>query len=197
MMNIRLYDIIDGITVLGPGVRFGIWTQGCLRRCHGCMTPNSQSLDSGFLMDIDELATRIITSGRTEVTISGGEPFLQSTQLSELLEKVKKKVDLGVIIYTGYTFEQIIETNNKEYLKLLNDCDLIIDGAYIESLNDGKNLRGSSNQRAILITERYKDLIKEFGTKPAEVEFFFQEERISLVGVPSAEVLKRFKNTIF
>lgn len=196
-MNIRLYSIKDGITKLGPGVRFGIWTQGCLRHCNGCMSPNSQPLDKGYLMAVDELASRIITSGRTGITISGGEPFLQSNQLSELIDRVRKEVDIGVIIYTGFTLEELTQSDNDEFVKLLKKCDLLVDGAYDESLNDGKNLRGSSNQRAIPLTERYKEFSKEYGTKPAEVEFFYQEETISMVGVPSAEVLKRFRNTIF
>lgn len=196
-MNIRIYDIKDGITKLGPGLRFGIWTQGCLRHCYGCMTPNSQPLDKGYLMTVDELATRIISSGKSELTISGGEPFLQSNQLSELIEKVRKEVDLGVIIYTGFTIEELVQSNNFEIIKLLKRCDLLVDGAYIESLNDGRNLRGSSNQRAIPLTERYKEFSKVFGTKPAEVEFFFHEEKIEMVGVPSAEVLERFKNAVF
>ena len=90
-----------------------------------------------------------------------------------------------------------MQSNNDEFLKLLDKCDLLVDGAYDESLNDGKNLQGSSNQRAIPLTERYKEFSAEYGTKPAEVEFFFQEEKVSMVGVPSAEVLERFKNTIF
>ena len=196
-MDIRLYDVKDGITKLGPGLRFGIWTQGCTRHCRGCMTPDSQPLDKGYLMDVEELASKIILSGRTEITVSGGEPFLQAKQLTKLIEMIRKKIDLGVIIYTGFTYEELVQSSNDDILKLLDKCDLLVDGAYDESLNDGKNLRGSSNQRATPLTERYKEFSREYGTKPAEVEFFFQEEKVSMVGVPSAEVLERFKNTIF
>ena len=196
-MNIRLYDIKDGITKLGPGLRFGIWTPGCTRHCHGCMTPDSQPLDKGYLMAVEDLAAKIISSGRTEITISGGEPFLQAKQLTKLIDIIQEDIDLGVIIYTGFTHEELVQSSNDDFLKLLDKCDLLVDGAYDESLNDGKNLRGSSNQRAIPLTERYKEFSAEYGTKPAEVEFFFQEEKVSMVGVPSAEVLERFKNTIF
>lgn len=196
-MDIRLYDIKDGITKLGPDLRFGIWTQGCIRHCHGCMTPDSQPLDKGYLMAVEELASKIILSGRTEITVSGGEPFLQAKQLTKLIEIIRKEIDLGVIIYTGFTYEELVQSSNDDFLKLLDKCDLLVDGAYDESLNDGKNLRGSSNQRAIPLTERYKEFSREYGTKPAEVEFFLQEEKVSMVGVPSAEVLERFKNTIF
>lgn len=196
-MELRVFDIKIGITKLGPGVRFGIWTQGCPRRCSGCMSPNSQALDQGYLVDVDTLSKQIADSGLTELTISGGEPFLQAEELIALIDKVREAVDLGVIIYTGYTIEELNSSENAYHKQLLNKSDLIIDGAYVESLNDGKNLRGSSNQRAIPLTDRYRDFSKEFGTKPAEVEFFFQEERISMIGVPSRETLERFKQISF
>lgn len=196
-MEIRLYDIRDTITKLGPGVRFGIWTQGCLRHCPGCMTPASQPLDQGYLMDVETLAKKILKTDRTELTISGGEPFLQSEQLSCLIDLLHKERDFGVIVYTGFTCEELIDSHNPSYRKLLDRCDLIVDGAYIQELNDGKNLRGSSNQRAIPLSERYTGFAKEVGTKPAEVEFFIQEEKICMVGVPSAAMLERFRNMKF
>lgn len=196
-MELRVFDIKTGITKLGPGLRFGIWTQGCPRRCSGCMSPNSQALNQGYLVDVEALSKQIVDSGRTELTISGGEPFLQAKQLIALIDKVRETVDLGVIIYTGYTIDELNSSENIYYKKLLKKSDLIVDGEYVESLNDGKNLRGSSNQRAIPLTDRYRDFSKEFGTKPAEVEFFFQEEKISMVGVPSQEILERFKNISF
>lgn len=196
-MELRVFDIKTGITKLGPGVRFGIWTQGCPRRCPGCMSPNSHALDKGYLVDVDTLSKQIIHSGRTELTISGGEPFLQAEQLTALIDKIRAEVDLGVIIYTGYTIEELNFSENSYHKILLSKSDLIIDGAYVESLNDGRNLRGSSNQRAIPLTDRYRDFSKELGTKPAEVEFFFQEEKICMVGVPSPEILGRFKTISF
>jgi anaerobic ribonucleoside-triphosphate reductase activating protein len=161
------------------------------------MSPDSQSLDGGYLADTDTLARQIIKSGRTELTISGGEPFIQAEPLVAIIDKVRETMDLGVIIYTGYTLEEIVTHENQYYRQLLDRCDLLVDGAYEESLHDGKNLRGSSNQRAIPFTDRYKAFSKEFGTKPAEVEFFFQEDKISMVGIPSSEILERFKNTAF
>lgn len=196
-MEIRIHSIRDGITKLGPGIRFGIWTQGCLRRCPGCMTPDSRSLDSGYLTDVDSLVDKIKKSGRTELTISGGEPFLQAAALAELIKKLRKTIDLGVIIYTGNTIEEIESNTEPSYKELLSQCDMIIDGEYIDALNDGKNHRGSSNQRAILLTKRYEDFAKEFGTKSAEVEFFYNEDKISMIGIPSRELLERFKNTKF
>ncbi len=192
-MNLRIHAFKDGITKLGPGVRFGLWTQGCPRKCPGCMTPDSQPFNGGFEAEVDKIAEKIIASGRIGLTISGGEPFFQAAALTELIEKVKAVRDVGVIVYTGYTIEEINACNDPNYIKFLNECDLIIDGRYIDELNDGKNGRGSSNQRAIAITDRYNNFVSEFGTKSREVEFFYKEDSFSMVGIPSKEMLERLK----
>ena len=193
-MEIRVYDIKDGVTKLGPGKRFCIWTQGCTRRCTGCMTAKSQPIEGGELLDSDWLADRILRSGRTELTISGGEPFLQAKALAEMIRKVRQTVDLGVLIYTGYTIEELQALGDTGHQELLKVCDLLMDGPYVESLNDGMNSRGSSNQRAICLTDRYLEWANEVGTRPAEVEFFFEEDHMSMVGVPSRDILERVKH---
>lgn len=195
-MNIRLHAIRDGVSKLGPGIRFVVWTQGCPRQCPGCMTPESQPLDLGYEMDVESLARKIILSERNGLTISGGEPFLQAEALTELIRQLKKKRDIGVIIYTGYTIEELRSSKDENYNNLIGECDLIIDGRYIESLNDGKNGRGSSNQRAIAITDRYVDYVGKFGTKDTEIELFFSESSISMVGIPSQSMLERFKKVM-
>ena len=191
-MRLRIYRMLDGVTKLGPGCRFCLWTQGCLRNCAGCMTRESRALDGGVSVDVDDAADRIIRSGRTGLTISGGEPFLQAEALAELITKVRQEIDLGVIVYTGYTYEELLSDKDESFRRLLDVCDLIIDGSYEEALNDGKNLRGSSNQRAIPLTDRYIDFTKEIGTKPAEIEFFVQEDKICMVGIPTRRILERF-----
>ena len=196
-MELRVYDVQDCVTALGPGVRFAVWTQGCLRRCPGCRSPQSRPLDGGTLVDTRELAARIAESGREGVTISGGEPFLQAAALCEMIELARAERDVGVIVYTGCTLEELQASDDEAVHRLLSLCDLLIDGAYVEALNDGKNWRGSSNQRAIPLTQRYRAQAAEYGAKPASVEFFFGEEGVRMVGVPSRELLERFRNMKF
>ena len=40
----------------------------------------------------------------------------------------------------------------------LKKIDLLIDGEYIRELDDGKSLRGSSNQRVWILTDKYRGL---------------------------------------
>ncbi len=196
-MELRLHDIQDCVTVLGPGVRYAIWTQGCLRRCPNCMTPESRNTDGGYRMDTAVLSEKILKADREGITISGGEPFLQAKALAELILRLREKRDIGVIVYTGNTIEELRAMQDEHVNLLLSLCDLLIDGEYIDERNDGKALRGSSNQRVIALSDRYVNYLSEYGTSPAKVEFFLRENRLSMVGIPSREMLSRFRNRSF
>jgi len=171
---------------LGPYNRFAIWVQGCLRRCNGCISQDSQAIDGGYEAEIADLAEAIINNSNIEgITISGGEPFLQSEALLDLVRRIKLKKDIGVIIYTGNDFEEIKEN------KLTELCDIIIDGKYIDDLNDGLSLRGSSNQNVCLITERYAKEAKElYGIQGRKIELHFMDGKTTMIGIPDKKSLE-------
>ena len=171
---------------LGPYSRYAIWVQGCKKRCAGCISKDSQPLDGGYEEDVDLLASDIINVPDIEgVTISGGEPFLQAESLVYLIKKVKEKKDIGVIIYTGMLFEEIKESG------LVKVSDLIIDGEYIDELNDNLSLRGSSNQQMHLITERYKEeAIVMYGVTGRKIELQIEKSKTRMIGIPDKDSLK-------
>ena len=171
------------IHVLGPGNRYGLWVQGCKQNCSGCVAYNAKDMNAGVPINIDALAFEIALSNAEGITISGGEPFLQAEELYDLLCKIEKKRDMGVIVYTGYYYEDLINIDAAK--KMLTKIDLLIDGPYKKELDDGKNLRGSSNQRAILLTEKYKDYVKEFGVGERKREFFSHGIYVHEIGIPN------------
>lgn len=61
-----------------------------------------------------------------------------------------KRDGLNTCLYSGQTFESLIELNDSLINGILKNTDYLVDGPFIESLKDG-NLpyRGSSNQRII------------------------------------------------
>lgn len=177
---LRLYQRVTGITTLGPYVRYGLWVQGCTRACPGCISPEAQDPDGGYDWPVEALAREILeTEGIEGITVSGGEPFLQQEALVRLIRRIRQEKDLGVILYTGFTYPEIALTELAEL------ADAIIDGPYLQEKNDGRSLRGSSNQRRILITDRYRDSLR-IGAPERQVAMHLTREGSTvLVGVPS------------
>lgn len=168
-------------SALGPFVRYALWVQGCNKRCKGCISPDAQTLDGGNLVDVPELADEILSvPGIEGITVSGGEPFLQQDALCELIDLIREKRNLGVIVYTGMLYAEVMDT------PLARRCDLIIDGEYIDALNDDKSLRGSSNQNVICITDRYRKVVDLYYGQPSrKVEFRITSTGMDMVGIPS------------
>ena len=179
-MQIDLYMTTPATESLGPFKRYALWVQGCNKRCKGCISPDAQPLDKGTGVSVEDLATDILSVPEIEgITISGGEPFLQQESLAMLVDLLRSKRDLGVIVYTGMRYSEIKDT------PLAQRCDLIIDGEYIEDLNDDKSLRGSSNQSAICITDRYEKYVKtQFGIPGRKVEFIVRNQQVDMIGIP-------------
>ena len=188
-MNIRLYMVVPQTEALGPGKRCAIWVQGCNKRCKGCIAPDAWNFDGGYEKDVAELAEEIINTPNIEgITISGGEPFLQQAALCDLIKLLQTQKDLSVIVYTGMLYEDIAET------ELASLCDIIIDGEYVEELNDNKSLRGSSNQRVIATSERYADVIGSlYSQNGRKVEMIVKDGTSCLVGIPSKSIMHMVK----
>ena len=198
MKKVKLHNIVMKTTALGPGIRIAIWFQGCKRNCKGCMSPKSRPINGGKECSIEKLMKAVCSSTDIEgVTISGGEPFLQVQALYELLVALRQKTDLGVIIYTGYTLEELSRMNNYMVNQIISSLvDVIIDGEYIDELNDGKSLKGSSNQKVHFITDRYiayKDL---FDGDNRDVQVFVSENEAFFVGIPDKDTLDTWKRVV-
>lgn len=181
--KLRLYMTAPCSEVLGPYKRFIVWVQGCKRRCKGCIAKDSWALDGGELVEVDAIVQQILLQENIEgITISGGEPFLQQDALCELISKVREHKDVGVIIYTGMKYSEIENT------ALAHSADLIIDGEYVEELNDNKSLRGSSNQNVLCLTERYKNIVPEYyGIQGRKIELILADGITKMIGIPSKE----------
>lgn len=185
-MTIYLHMRERSVTTLGPGRRYAVWVSGCHRNCPGCIAPDSHDMTRGTPVDADALAWEILLSGAEGLTISGGEPFLQAAALAQMVQTVRQKRDLGVIVYTGFTYEELCRMPDAQ--PLLEQTDLLIDGPYIRELDDGLSLRGSSNQRVIPLTERYRQELPNYGTRPREQEIFHHAGTTHFVGIPTNSV---------
>ena len=101
----------------------------------------------------------------------GGEPILQSKGLSYIAKWCKEN-NLSVILFSGYTLEEINTSNFDGALELLKYTDVLIDGEYIDELYDEeRGFIGSSNQVVHFLTDFYseKDFDKYNGYISLEV----------------------------
>ena len=154
-MEVRLFGTANDSIVDGPGLRYTIFTQGCFHNCPGCHNPKSHDINGGYLKDIKEIIAEIDENPLLDgITLSGGEPMLQIEPLIEICKTVKQR-GLNIVIYSGFTFEQIVKDLRMKSLLIL--CDMLIDGRFEQ---DKKSLallyRGSSNQRLINIKKSLK-----------------------------------------
>lgn len=159
-MNIRIAGMIEESIVDGPGIRYVVFTQGCPHKCFGCHNPSTHDFNKGYIIDTSAIIQKMnmnpLLSG---LTISGGEPFLQVEECLDLVKHVNHSSH-NIIVYTGYTFEYLVEKsrNDIHLWKLLTNIDYLIDGKYIESLRDlSLKYRGSLNQRIINIRKSIED----------------------------------------
>lgn len=149
----RILSVVEESVVDGPGIRTVIFTAGCPHHCKGCHNPSSWNPFGGEEVEVEELVQLVKLSGWEGVTISGGEPFLQSSALAELV-KACKWLDKNVWVYTGYTLEQLEEMHDEAIQTVLDYADVLVDGRYEQSLRDmGLRFRGSSNQRIIFLNK--------------------------------------------
>ena len=108
-----------------------------------------------------------------------------------LLTELRKRRDFGVIIYTGYTVEELKALHNEKIDAILNGlADLIIDGEYVEQLNDGRSLIGSANQVPHFLTDRYKPYEEMYTSKKRNVEIIATQNEVLLAGIPDPAMLK-------
>lgn len=144
---LRVLDIIPGTIVDGPGLRTSIYFAGCSHHCPGCHNPQSWPIDAGREMSVDELLD-IVAEYDTDVTFTGGDPFVQAEEVAELARRLKAEQGRGIWCYTGYLYEQILA--DARLSVLLDSVDVLVDGRFDGSLRDiSLSFRGSSNQRLI------------------------------------------------
>ena len=151
--ELRLFGVANDSIVDGPGIRYVVFTQGCTHACKGCHNPNSHTLTGGFLKSIDEIIEEIDSNPLLDgITLSGGEPLLQAKALISLCLEIKKR-NLHIILYSGYTYEEILHLGPHQK-QLLSLCDMLIDGKFeIDKSSLSLLYRGSANQRIINVQE--------------------------------------------
>ena len=170
MFNIRYTSIRSLDVSNGENVGVSLFVQGCNLRCHNCFNPETWDFNGGkkWTQEVEnkflELAARPYIK---RISILGGEP-LADENLDSVLNLVNEIhiscSQKSIWIYSGYTINEIfpigIEDNAKiieniiKRQQIIKQCDVMVDGRYIDSQRDiSLKWRGSANQRVINIQE--------------------------------------------
>ncbi|BBP65689.1 MULTISPECIES: 4Fe-4S single cluster domain-containing protein [Pseudomonas] len=197
-MDLSLSRVHFPVTTLGPGRRLGIWFQGCSIRCPGCISADTWGPGHRRL-SLEQLLEQITPwlHEADGITISGGEPFDQFDALRSLLESLRQRSDLDILVYSGYSLEQLDEP----LFQANGLIDALISDPYIEALSQTMALRGSDNQRLSLLTPlgqarlgRYERLLE-----PADkaLDLMFDESgSVWMAGIPRRGDLLRLRDLL-
>lgn len=143
--QIRKYDVANGF-----GIRVSIFCTGCTHKCPGCFNELYQDFNYGkkWTQEQTDLVVEYMKDPAVKgLTLLGGEPF-QNTWLVDVIREVKKQTNKEIWAYSGYIYDKLIQDEDR--LEMLKECDILVDGPFIQELKDLKlRFRGSSNQRVI------------------------------------------------
>lgn len=159
----------------GPGIRVVIFMQGCSLKCKYCQNRDTWDCKGGKEYSIEQVVTKvekyrnyIVPNGG--VTVSGGEPLIQSSFLIELFMKLKKQ-GIHTAIDTSGMFQ--ITDEIKELIKL---TDLFL--LDIKSINDEvcKKLVGFSNKKELEFARYLSEQNKEMWIRQVLVPGYTDKE---------------------
>ncbi len=155
-MNGNIHSIETFGTVDGPGIRYVIFTQGCLLRCQFCHNADTWELGTGKTMSVSEIMEDLtsylpfIEASGGGITVSGGEPLLQLPFLLELFKECKKAGIHTTIDSSGgcYSTAPLFQEQLKEVMKY---TDLVL-----------LDLKHINRQKHIKLTGMANDHILDF-----------------------------------
>ena len=143
----------------GPGIRFVLFMQGCPLRCLYCHNVDTWNVkDKKFMMTPEEVMKEILkvkgfirTGG---VTVSGGEPLLQSEFITELFKLCKENGIHTAVDTSGYIFNEKV----KEVLKW---TDLVLLDIKHINPNKYKKLTSVSLEHTLKFSEYLSEITKD------------------------------------
>jgi pyruvate formate lyase activating enzyme len=149
-------------TVDGPGIRYVIFTQGCLLRCQFCHNADTWEIGTGKQMSVSEIMDDLqsylpfIEASGGGITVSGGEPLLQIPFIIELFRECKQLGIHTAIDSSGgcYSSSPLFQSQLKE---LMGYTDLVLlDLKHIDK-EKHKKLTGLTNEHILQFANYLSD----------------------------------------
>jgi anaerobic ribonucleoside-triphosphate reductase activating protein len=156
--NLSIAMMVPVTEAEGPGKRFALWFQGCPLRCAGCCNPEMLPFTGGQQLSLEEVISSIraaMTLGIEGVTLLGGEPTAHARGAAALAQQARD-LGLSVMVFTGYTLDELRTRREPDIDALLAQTDILVDGPYERDQPDTtRRWIGSTNQRIHFLSERY------------------------------------------
>ena len=144
-------------TVVGPGVRFVLFLQGCPLHCGYCHNPETRDMTGGKTATVGEIMQKVLRcrsyfGNDGGITVSGGEPLVQAEFVTELFTECKKQglntcLDTSGCILNDSTLKllevtdlcmlDIKMTNEEDYKKHIG-CSMATPLAFLDKLCEMK-----------------------------------------------------------
>ncbi|WP_026957303.1 MULTISPECIES: pyruvate formate lyase 1-activating protein [Aliagarivorans] len=146
----RIHSTESCGTVDGPGIRFIVFTQGCLMRCQYCHNRDTWDLHDGKEVTVDQIMNDLrpyrnyMNASGGGVTASGGEAMLQPEFIRDLFRACQAEGIHTCLDTNGY-----IRKHTDVVDEVMEAADLVM--LDIKQLNDDvhKTLVGVSNKRVL------------------------------------------------
>ena len=140
-----------------PGISVSVFLQGCPHHCKGCHNPETWDFEGGqefTVSTLHSIITGLTAQGiQRNLCIMGGEPLCyENSYLTSIVVRAVKELvpEAKIYVWTGYTYERLLEIDCPHINTVLALSDYLIDGPYIEAERDiTLHMRGSRNQRII------------------------------------------------
>lgn len=142
----------------GEGTGMALFCSGCPLHCPNCFNQELWDFNCGKLWtkEIEEQFIKLTERPYIKrVSFLGGEPLADQNieSISSIISKIDKTKKIW--IYTGYTWEDLVE---RDKVKYISAADVLVDGRYVDELKDYRlRFKGSSNQRIIDIQKSIEE----------------------------------------
>lgn len=146
--SIETFGLVDG-----PGVRYVVFLQGCRMRCQYCHNPETWAMDAGEEQTAEEVFRKAYRyhnywKKNGGITVSGGEPLLQTEFVMELFTLAKGKGVHTVLDTSGNPFTRE-EPFFDSFQRLMEVTDLVMLDMKELDTRRHRDLTGQDNQNIL------------------------------------------------
>lgn len=200
MTSIKLFTVTWSTDTAGPSphdnMRTELFFKGCNKAiignaCRGCFNSPLWQDDAIYTYTPQEIASQITNHAPNKyVTIGGGEPTDQIEGLIELT-KLLKEQNFHIMVYTWKDLYAALHnhTNQRnEFLQLLNNIDMLVDGIFdpkerLYKMNQGDGFLSSigSGNQTIWDVRHYRETGNMIGYKMRDLAGLYLKQNDDLV----------------